>query len=191
MLQAGDEFARTQRGNNNAYCQDNEISWLDWRLARSNEALLEFVRGLIAIRSRHAIFQRTDFLEGIHREQAHFKDVSWLRPDGREMHVADWHDADLRAFAMLLDSTGATDARAATGGDGFLLLFNSGSTSLEFAVPAPVGTGTWEVVFDTSQDAATVPTGGYRKGHVYTLARRSMALLADRGAAAVPVAGKA
>jgi hypothetical protein len=92
---------------------------------------------------------------------------------------------------MLLDSTGATDARAATGGDGFLLLFNSGSTSLEFAVPAPVGTGTWEVVFDTSQDAATVPTGGYRKGHVYTLARRSMALLADRGAAAVPVAGKA
>ena len=191
MLQAGDEFGRTQRGNNNAYCQDNEISWLDWRLARSNEALLDFVRGLIAIRSRHGIFQRTEFLEGIHREQAHFKDVSWLRHDGREMHVGDWHDADLRAFAMLLDSTGATDAHAATGGDGFLLLFNSGSTPLEFDIPAPVGTGTWEVVFDTSQDAATVPTGGYRKGHVYTLAMRSMALLADRGAAAVPVADKA
>jgi glycogen operon protein len=181
MLQAGDEFGRTQRGNNNAYCQDNEISWLDWRLARSNEALLEFVRGLLAIRSQHAVFRRSDFLEGIHREQARFKDVSWLTCDGREMRVPDWHDAELRAFGMLLDSTGTADTHAAPEGDRFLLLFNSGDEPLDFAVPAPVARGMWEVVFDTSQDAATVPAGGYRKGHVYTVARRSMALLADHG----------
>lgn len=184
MLQAGDEFGRTQRGNNNAYCQDNEMSWLDWRLARSNEALLEFVRGLIAIRSRHGVFQRTDFLEGIHKEQSHFKDVSWLKADGIEMREPDWHDANLRAFGMWLDSSATSGDGAALGGDGFLLLFNSGEDALDFTLPPPVGRGTWEVVFDTSQDAATVPAGGYRKGHVYALARRSMALLADRGAAA-------
>ncbi len=180
MLQAGDEFGRSQRGNNNAYCQDNEISWLDWRQARSNEPLLEFVRQLLRIRGQNAVFRRQSFLEGVQREQGRFKDVAWLSPDGSELMEQDWLEPRLQAFVMLLDSTGLPPSQLEPDlGDSFLVLFNAGPEVVEFMLPAPISRQVWEVVLDTSQHAWTVPAGGYRQGHGYYLDGRSLALLVD------------
>jgi isoamylase len=182
MLQAGDEFGRTQRGNNNAYCQDNEVSWVDWRLAQSNATLLDFVRQLLRIRAENAVFRRQGFLAGVRREEGRFKDVAWLRSDGVELGDDDWRDAGLRAFGMLLDSTGlpASQLEPDTG-DSFLVLFNSSERPVEFTLPAPITSAVWEVVLDTSQDNHAVPATGYRQGHQYHLAEHSLALLADHG----------
>lgn len=182
MLQAGDEFGRSQRGNNNAYCQDNEISWLDWRLARSNEPLLEFVRRLLRIRADNAVFRRQSFLAGVQREAGRFKDVAWLKADGTEFIQPDWFDPHLQAFAMLLDSTGLPPSQLEPDvGDSFLVLFNASAKPVEFTLPAPISNQVWEVALDTSQDALTVPASGYQQGHGYRLDAHSLALLADHG----------
>ena len=92
MLLFGDEIARTQQGNNNAYCQDNEISWLDWRLDRDNRDLLEFVRFLLKLRRDHPIFRRRQFFYGRHIRGSEVKDLAWFRPDGMEMTEEDWNN---------------------------------------------------------------------------------------------------
>ena len=180
MLQAGDEFGRTQRGNNNAYCQDNELAWVDWRLALENAAQLEFVRRLLRLRRENPVFRRQAFLAGVQRQEGRFKDVAWLRPDGGEMTEPDWHDAERRAFGMLLDGTGLPPEQAGEApARNFLVLCNAGAEAREFLLPAPISGRTWEVSLDTSQEAATVPAGSYRKGHAYRLAAESLALLVD------------
>jgi isoamylase len=182
MLQAGDEFGRTQRGNNNAYCQDNEISWVDWRLARSNISLLEFVRRLLRIRAANALFRRRSFLAGTRREEGRFKDVAWLKPDGTELLQRDWADPRVRAFAMVLDSPGPPQNQHDPEiGDSFLVLFNANEVDVEFSLPAPISSRLWVVALDTSQEAMTVPTTSYGQGHVYRLAGISLALLVDHG----------
>jgi isoamylase len=187
MLQAGDEFGRTQRGNNNAYCQDNEISWVDWRLLRSNAQLLDFVRQLLRIRANNAVFRRQSFLAGVRREEGRFKDVAWLKPDGAELLERDWHEPHLRAFGMLLDSTGLPHTQLDPDvGDSFLVLFNASAAPVEFTLPAPITSQVWEVALDTSQDALTVPAEGYRQGHGYRLDRHSLALLVDHGRSRAP-----
>jgi glycogen operon protein len=180
MLQAGDEFARTQRGNNNAYCQDNELAWLDWRLAHDHAAQVEFVRRLIQIRRENPVFQRRAFLAGVQQHHERFKDVLWLRADGAELGDEDWHDPGLQAFGMLLDGTGLPPAQAeARRGDNFLVLFNASPEAVEFTLPPPISGQTWVVTLDTSQEALTVPARGYRSGHVYLLDQGSLALLVD------------
>ncbi|NHA14471.1 glycogen debranching protein GlgX [Thioalkalivibrio sp. XN279] len=180
MLQAGDEFARTQRGNNNAYCQDNELAWLDWRLAPAHAAQVDFVRRLIQLRRENPVFQRRAFLAGVQQHHERFKDVLWLRADGAELGHDDWHDPGLRTFGMLLDGTGLPPAQAdARRGDNFLVLFNAGAEAAEFTLPPPISGETWVVTLDTSQEALTVPARGYRSGHVYLLDQGSLALLVD------------
>ncbi|MFU8895385.1 MAG: glycogen debranching protein GlgX [Gammaproteobacteria bacterium] len=180
MLQAGDEFGRTQRGNNNAYCQDNEVSWVDWRLAQSNAGLLDFVRRLVEIRAANPVFRRHEFLAGVQRDATRFKDVAWLKADGSELGPADWSDPQLRAFAMLLDSTGLPPTQLDPDvGDSFLVLFNATTEMVEFTLPSPITNAVWEVALDTSQDAVTVPSAAYQKGHGYRLAPSSLALLVD------------
>lgn len=182
MIQAGDEFGRTQRGNNNAYCQDNEMSWVDWRLARSNAGLVDFVRQLSEIRASNSVLRRQDFLEGVRPGEGRFKDVAWLRPDGREVTEDDWLDPALGAFAMLLDGTAVQPAtEPADPSDNFLVLFNAEQRTIEFTLPAPISSECWEVRLDTSQDTVAVPAGSYRQGHRYQLARHALALLVDRG----------
>ncbi len=180
MLQAGDEFGRTQRGNNNAYCQDNEISWIDWRMPSAQRGLVEFVRQLVALRKEHPVLRRTQFLEGVHLREGRFKDVSWLSPNGREMGEAQWKDPRRQAFGMLLDSTGVAVAGTEVPAASCLVLFNSGDHPAEFTLPAPISAQLWEVVMDTSQETGSVPAGSYRKGHVYALAESSMAVLVER-----------
>jgi glycogen operon protein len=185
MLLAGDEAGRTQKGNNNAYCQDNEISWLDWDWGAADRDLHRFVRQLIRLRLEHPVFRRTTFLDGVAHPESRLKDVTWLREDGQEMAESDWQQPDRAILGVLLDHTGVDLARREQYergvGDSFLILFNGGEEVLDFAVPAPVSSDLWEVVFDTREAQAVVPAHSYRRGHLYALEGHSLALLADRG----------
>ena len=102
MLLAGDEIGRTQRGNNNAYCQDNEISWIDWKLDRPRRELREFTRQLIRLVRAHPALRRRHFFQGRRIRGSEVKDVAWFRPDGKEMTDEDWNNSENRCFGLRL-----------------------------------------------------------------------------------------
>ncbi len=167
MLQAGDEFARTQRGNNNAYCQDNEISWVDWRLRAEYAGLLRFARRIAQLRRQHAEFRRDTFLLGA-PVQAGAKDVTWLHPRGTEMNAADWQQAALRTLGMWY-------GRGANPVGRLLLLFNADAATQPFALPQPPPGVPWICQFDTShEEPAARGIGGATS---YLLRERSVVLL--------------
>ena len=153
MLVAGDELGRTQRGNNNAYCQDNDISWLDWNSV--DDSLIEFVRALVEIRRSHPVLQRRRFFQGVHVRGSEFKDLAWFRPDGEEMTRIDW-DAMGRAVGYLLggDAILGLDERGRPiEGDSLLVLINGERTPTSFRLPAIEWGATWEKLIDTASDA--------------------------------------
>jgi len=167
MLQAGDEFGRTQRGNNNAYCQDNEISWVDWRLRSTNHDLLEFVRLLAQLRRLHAEFRRETFLKGA-ASRTGVKDVTWLNVRGTEMTQGEWQDANQRTLGIWFgERTGSLEH--------LLLLVNASDSEQSFALPAAPADGPWICLFDTAAESlAPNSLGGARS---YALKSRSVALL--------------
>jgi isoamylase len=142
MLLAGDEIGRTQRGNNNAYCQDNEISWLDWDGAAAAQGLVDFVRRLIALRRRRPELRRETFLKGA-RGAGLSDDVLWLHPAGRGMSTQDWQDAGLRTLGMRL----AADDGA--GGD-LLVLLNAGAARTDFTLPKTATGRRWVRLLDSA-----------------------------------------
>jgi isoamylase len=167
MLQAGDEFARSQLGNNNAYCQDNAISWLDWRLLNEQQELVRFVRLLSAIRREHPEFRRETFLKGT-PSRTGVKDVSWLHARGGELAQNDWLDLSLRTFGALFGSRHNTVHR-------LLVLFNAGDDADEFHLPAAAHGARWRRRFDTARPEAeglTLDTANH-----YPLAAHSAVLL--------------
>jgi isoamylase len=154
MLTAGDEMGRTQRGNNNAYCQDNEISWLDWGLADTEQDLLRFTETVAGLRRNHPVFRRRRFFRG--RPQAPTDeegDIIWLTPTGEEMTSQDWETSYANSLAVFLngDAISEPDPRGEKISDArFLLMFNAHSSPLTFTLPgASLATG-WEVVIDTA-----------------------------------------
>ncbi len=144
MLLAGDEFARTQGGNNNAYCQDNPITWVDWELAETHGDLLRFVRHLAQLRLRHAEFRRETFLKGT-VSRAGIKDIAWLHPRGDEMTQVDWADGNLRTL-------GAWFGKRNNSPDRLLLLLNADAAPQSFVLPVTPGGRYWTRLFDTSID---------------------------------------
>jgi glycogen operon protein len=177
MLLAGDEFGRTQRGNNNAYCQDNEINWIDWTLAEQNAALIAFVRRLIDLRRSRLWLRRDTFLKGALRG-ADSKDVTWLHPSGREMTEADWNDSNLRAIAVLLN--GAV-TRSTRGGD-LLVVFNANDAPAQMTLPAPPEGSAWGVLFDTSHEQPPRMVVTLAGGMRLAVQPQSTVLLESRGA---------
>jgi isoamylase len=167
MLQAGDEFARTQRGNNNAYCQDNEISWVDWSLCSTNQDLVQFVRLLTKLRHQHAELRRETFLKGT-ASRTGVKDVSWLHMRGGEMSQNDWQDVNLRTLGVLFGNRNNTAHH-------LLFLLNAADQPLEFCVPAAGAGLTWVCRFDTAREHAEIRTLDF-PNH-YSLAASSAALL--------------
>ena len=138
MLLAGDEARNTQHGNNNAYCQDNELSWLGWSLSERDRAILRFTKRLLRLRAEHPVFRRSAFLTGEERQGSGAPDVWWFRPDGRKMTHADWARGD--AFALGAFLNGAEIPTPATDGapivdDSFLVLFNSWREPVTFVLP--------------------------------------------------------
>ncbi len=175
MLLAGDEFARTQNGNNNAYCQDNEISWLDWNAIGAEERdLAEFTQRLIILRNALPILSRGRFLSGRYDEDLGVKDVTWLRPDGAEMEGENWGDGGARALAVLLDGRAQATGIHRRGGDATLLvLYNAYHDLVQFTLPETVGGDAWTRLLDTNlPDSQAVEH--FRAGDSYDVTGRSM-----------------
>lgn len=175
MLLAGDEFARTQNGNNNAYCQDNEISWLDWNAIGEEERdLAEFTQRLIILRNALPILNRGRFLSGRFDEELGVKDVTWLRPDGAEMAGENWGDGGARALAVLLDGRAQATGVHRRGGDATLLiLYNAYHDLVSFTLPETVGGEEWTRLLDTNlPDSQAVEH--FKAGDSYDVTGRSM-----------------
>jgi isoamylase len=193
MLLAGDELDRTQRGNNNAYCQDNELSWIDWRLDDTKRTLLEFTRRLIALRRRHPILQQRRFFVGDFIWESQSKDLAWLRPDGGEMTPGDWQKPGISSLALALggDAIPMLDERGRRMvDDGLLVLMNAHHEPVRFKLPAEEEGGGWLLEVDTNEPdkASNTPCAGD-----YLVAPRAMVLLrqpldaqAARAAAGAP-----
>ncbi len=146
MLLGGDEFLRTQRGNNNAYCQDNPLSWFDWTLALKNDAMVDYTRGLVALRRRHPHFRRRAFFTGTDGDGDAYKDIHWLDED---LNEPDWDDSERRSLAFLIEGGGKQ-----TGGEGdFLILVNAHWEPREFRLPDDAARGPWRRVLDTALPA--------------------------------------
>lgn len=174
MLLAGDELGRTQGGNNNPYCQDNEIGWLDWE--HVDRGLLAFVRRLLALRRAHPIFRRRRAFTGAFVRGRDTRDVDWFRPDGREMSPEDWGMPFARSIGVFLDGDGIDD-RDARGrsivDDCFFLAINAFEGPLSFVLPDVVG-GPWAVILDTADEAREETVAG---GARVACAARSVVLL--------------
>ena len=163
MLLAGDEMDRTQRGNNNAYCQDNEVSWIDWSLVEENRELLEFVQRLISFRKSHPVFQRRHFFQGRRIKGEEVKDVTWLSPDGREMTDDEWNRSYARCLGLFLVGS-ALEEHDERGrllhDDNFLLLLNTHHEAIRFKLPDPLVAAPWEVFLDTSDPSRKPSSDG-------------------------------
>ncbi|MDQ2075307.1 glycogen debranching protein GlgX [Marinimicrobium sp. ABcell2] len=152
MLVAGDEHGRTQRGNNNAYCQDNEISWLKWDMSDEDQELFEFVKRLITIRRNHPSFRRRHFFEGAVDDGSGVKDIFWLNPNGVEMSREEWNHANARSLGICMPGEGIRDVDSRgepVTDDDFLLLLNAHGDEVVFKIPELLGIQTWTVILDT------------------------------------------
>ena len=176
MLLAGDELGRTQGGNNNAYCQDNEISWLDWA-ARGEEgaSLARFTRRCIALRQAFPMLRRARFLTGAYNEALDVRDVTWLRCCGNEMDEAAWNDPETRCFGMVLDGRAQPTGLVKRGEDATLLLMmNAHHEAVPFTLPEVPGGTSWSLLVDTQEDE-TEPSP-HPAGEATDLSPRSLRL---------------
>ncbi len=180
MLCGGDEIGRTQQGNNNAYCQDNEMSWLDWKLDRIRRSLLTFTRSAIAIRRQHPVLRRRQFLYGRRIRGSEVKDLSWFRPDGKEMTEESWHDPLARCIGLRLagDAIEEVDSQGnLILDDTVLILLNAHHEPLPFTLPAHRPGVKWELILDTRTPDGRRLHRPMRGGEMYSLEGRSLALL--------------
>jgi isoamylase len=180
MLLSGDEIGRTQRGNNNAYCQDNETSWLDWGLRAANELLVAFVERLTELRRTHPVLRRRTFFQGRSIIGPEIKDIVWLNPDGREMSDAEWGQSFVRCLGMCLAGR-ALEEQDERGrplvDDDLLILFNAHHEVIPFTLPTLDGSNGWQALIDTNHDSGFAPDARFPPGEAYPLQGRSVALL--------------
>ena len=173
LLLGGDEMGRTQNGNNNAYCQDNEITWFDWETA--DEDLLDFTRRLIAFRRAHPVFRRHRFLKG-----AEAAELQWFTPAGTPMDWDDWTDPSALSIGIYLDGSDAPD-RAEDGtllvDDDFLVLVNAWWEPLAFTLPDTRPDAVWRLEIDTYDPGSAAGAGDRAAGDSITVGPRSVAVL--------------
>ncbi|AXQ54021.1 MULTISPECIES: glycogen debranching protein GlgX [Streptomyces] len=193
MLSHGDEFARTQRGNNNAYCQDSEVSWVHWPeqgdgTARPQEpedgqSLLDFTRAMVWLRRDHPVFRRRRFFHGRPVQGTHddLSDIAWYTPEGEEMTQRDWDSAQARALTVFLNGNAISEPGPrgeSIHDDSFLLMFNASPEPLEFLVPTGLGQE-WQAVVETAAPEGARPGDGpkVKAGQRLTLPDRSLTVL--------------
>jgi isoamylase len=181
MIVAGDEFGRTQGGNNNAYCQDNEISWLDWDLSEHGQSLLEFTRHLIDIRRDHPVLHRRKFFQGRRIRGSEIRDIHWFRPDGIEMTDEEWDMSFVRCLGMLLNGQ-AMDEWDEQGNhlrdDVMLVLINGHHETMPFKLPGPAEPR-WHVMVDTNTPG-TYDERSAAGEEIFELQPRTLVLLRRR-----------
>ena len=176
MIRAGDEIAHTQGGNNNAYCQDNEVSWLHWDLDESRRSLLEFFKRAIHVRRTNRALRRQQFLRGRPIEAIGMTDVTWFTPEGREMSDRDWSAAHARVLGMRLVWHPAADpVEKEKEANILMLIMNAGHEAVSFKLPSLEVGRRWEVLLDAAEPA--VWGRGHRGGSRYELVPHSSALL--------------
>jgi isoamylase len=175
MVVAGDEFARTQEGNNNAYCQDNAISWVDWDAAEQARELTDYVREIIALRQKYPVLRRSRFVNGGPNDDG-IKDVTWVNAAGIEMQDEHWGDGLMHCFGMLLDGRAqATGIRKRGEDSSLLLVLNSHGDLVEFTLPATTGGAAWRLLIDTNLPAGA-KKGRFKIGKKYGVTGRSLLL---------------
>lgn len=184
MLLAGDEFGRTQRGNNNAYCQDNELSWLDWRTTGEQRNLLAFTRNVIGLFQQHPTFRRRWYFQGKKILGLHVKDITWIRPDGHEMTAKDWANFEARCLAFVM----AGDALNEVTQDGepivddtLLVMLNAYHLDIPFQMPSHASDTAYELLLDTRWPTGLPPDTLSARSPVrkdrFELAGRSLAVV--------------
>jgi glycogen operon protein len=179
MLLGGDEIGRTQRGNNNPYCQDNEISWVDWDLDPWQTDLLEWTKRMVALRERQPVLRRQTFFRGAIPGDNGSRDITWIRPDGHEMTVDDWRRADIQAFGMLLNGDSLTELGEQgerVTGDTLLVLMNASASPVRLTLPT--ADGAWELIEDTARPSEI----GVRPLASYPIEEWSLAIFIRRPA---------
>ncbi|MEK0085681.1 glycogen debranching protein GlgX [Benzoatithermus flavus] len=181
MLLAGDEIGNTQHGNNNAYCQDNEIAWIKW--GEADVELATFVQRLIRLRREHPVFRRPHFFRGQQIRGTATRDIVWLNAEGREQCSEDWHFPETRCLGFLLGGE-AGELFYSIGGrqeldDGFIVLMNAFHEPISFTLPGPEFGKAWEVLIETARGAEAEGTR-YDAGEDYPLEGRSLVVLIRR-----------
>jgi isoamylase len=184
MIAHGDELGRTQQGNNNVYCQDNELSWVDWASAvedEDNSSLLEFTTRLTALRKAHPIFRRQRFFQGRPIKGSSIDDIAWLRPDGEQMTDEDWDTGHARSVAVFLNGRGIPD-RDELGGritdDSFLLLINAHHEEITYTLPDKAYGQQWHTAVDTADPTlAHADPGPAEPGQPHTVPARAIRVL--------------
>jgi glycogen operon protein len=158
MLSHGDEMGRTQSGNNNAYCHDSPLTWVNWDLTPAQLELLQFTRRVFGLRAEIPLLRRTTFFSPEPRPESGLKEIAWLTPDGREMEESDWRDPGSHVLGMLL-----------AGEESWLLLLNGGGRSREFALPGWSGPGGWTEVLNTAHAVSREARTGSISLHPHSL----------------------
>jgi isoamylase len=180
MLLGGDEMGRTQRGNNNAYCQDNEISWFDWSLRDENIALLGFTRRLMEFRRAHPVLRRRRWFQGRPLHGSGVVDIGWFNPNGEQMSEEDWNEGWAKSLTVFLNGD-AIPSRGPRGeritDDSLLLLFNGHHDALPFTVPGGPYGEQWDLVLDTARPDAPEGADSYKAGDEVPLDGRSVVVL--------------
>jgi glycogen operon protein len=180
MLLAGDEVGHTQEGNNNSYCQDSPLSWINWEVSEEQRELHTFVRRLIRLHRENPVFRRRDFFQGRPIHGLEVKDIYWLTPGGREMEDADWNAGHARCLGMGLmgDQIDETDDHGRRIiGDSFLILFNADHQAVPFRVGGRARGHTWELLIDTS--SPEIKSRRLECLDEYLLQGRALAVLRD------------
>ncbi|MFI5041558.1 MAG: glycogen debranching enzyme, partial [Acidimicrobiales bacterium] len=180
MILGGDEFGRTQGGNNNGYCQDSETSWYDWSLAAANEGLLAFTRALARLRTEHPVFRRPKFFQGRPLHGEGIKDIGWFTPDGTEMSNEDWGDGVAKSMGVYLngDALGTVDSRGEpVTDDTFLLLLNAWYEPIDFTLPDADWAESWVRVVDTATGQCADDDQKLKSGEELAVEGRSFVLL--------------
>ncbi|HEY6184658.1 MAG TPA: glycogen debranching protein GlgX [Terriglobales bacterium] len=183
MILAGDAIGHTQNGNNNAYCQDNEISWINWALKPEEQNLLSFAQFMIALRKNHPIFHRRNFFQGRAIKGAGIKDIQWLRPDGQEMTDEEWKQDSARCLGMFLagGALGEVDERAQPVKDeSFLVLMNAHHETIPFVLPTLSQGEVWLALVDTSCEPTGSPGCRHDAESTYSIEARSLVVLTVR-----------
>ncbi|SER46269.1 glycogen debranching protein GlgX [Actinokineospora terrae] len=186
MLLHGDEMARTQDGNNNGYCQDSELSWVDWSLADTHADLIDFTAGVVALRARHPVFRRRRFFAGRPiRRGDELRDIAWFTPSGQEMSHEDWESGFGRCIVTFLNGEGIPDLDARgerVTDDSFLLCFNAHHEDISAIVPDGDYGAEWEVVLDTATGEVSPPLAAKYSGKSeLVLPSRSLIVLRRTG----------
>jgi len=183
MLLGGDEFGRSQQGNNNAYCQDSDISWFDWNLSADASDLIAFTKRLIELRKTYPTLRRSRFLTGQHDETLGLKDVTWINANGQEMQDSNWHDASMKCFGMLLDGRAQKTGIKRRGSDqSVLIVMNSYEGLVDFTLPPCDAGVSWSLLLDTNIPDFK-PEQPFLFGKPYQVTGRSLLLFALLGEA--------